>query len=251
MSRTWVVVGASRGIGLEFVRQLAKSGQRVIAAVRSPSSAERLFELVSQNTRNGASLITVEECDITKADSIDAFARRLQDVVRDEELRLTNVILNAGINQYPNRATEISFESFTHHLQTNTIGPIIVAQKLLAIDPTTPLEKLIFISSDSGSASHFRSHEDGFAVYAATKAALNQSLRHMAAEISRKGGRTCVLALHPGEVETDMANVQLGWVVEGVIQPKESVQGMLKVIGEKGEGDNGTFWCWDGRSHPW
>lgn len=95
-----------------------------------------------------------------------------------------------------------SFQSFTHHLQTNTIGPIIVAQRMLSIDPTTPLEKIIFISSDSGSASQFRSHEDGFAVYAATKAALNQSLRHMAAEISRKGVRACVLALHPGEVET-------------------------------------------------
>jgi hypothetical protein len=44
-----------------------------------------------------------------------------------------------------------------------------------------------------------------------------------------------------------MANVPLGWEVEGVIQPKESVEGMLKVIAEKGEEDSGTFWCWDGR----
>ncbi|RAK89369.1 short-chain dehydrogenase [Aspergillus costaricaensis CBS 115574] len=251
MTRTWVIVGASRGIGLEFVRQLASSGERVIAAVRSLSSAEQLFELLSQYTRNGAPLITVEECDVTKPDSIDDFSHNVQKAVRDGGLRLTNVILNAGINQYPNRATEISFQSFTHHLQTNTIGPIIVAQRMLSIDPTTPLEKIIFISSDSGSASQFRSHEDGFAVYAATKAALNQSLRHMAAEISRKGVRTCVLALHPGEVETDMANMQLEWIVEGVIQPRESVEGMLRVIKEKGEGDNGSFWCWDGRSHPW
>lgn len=66
-----------------------------------------------------------------------------------------------------------------------------------------------------------------------------------------------------------MANVQLDWIVEGVIQPRESVEGMLRVIKEKGEGDNGSFWCWDGRvsinatirleqslsnseqSHPW
>jgi hypothetical protein len=44
-----------------------------------------------------------------------------------------------------------------------------------------------------------------------------------------------------------MANVPLGWEVEGVIQAKESVQGMLRVIAEKGEEDSGTFWCWDGR----
>jgi hypothetical protein len=44
-----------------------------------------------------------------------------------------------------------------------------------------------------------------------------------------------------------MANVLLGWEVEGVIQPRESVEGMLRVIAEKGEEDSGTFWCWDGR----
>lgn len=44
-----------------------------------------------------------------------------------------------------------------------------------------------------------------------------------------------------------MANVELGWEVEGTIEPPESVESMLKVIGEKDEKDNGTFWCWDGR----
>lgn len=44
-----------------------------------------------------------------------------------------------------------------------------------------------------------------------------------------------------------MANIELGWQVDGTIQPTESVKGMLKVIEEKDEKDNGTFWCWDGR----
>lgn len=93
-------------------------------------------------------------------------------------------------------------------------------------------------------------------------------LRHMAAEIRRKedaeranGGEAavgsaettqeddacCVLALHPGEVATDMADVELDWEVEGIIQPDESVREMLKVIASKGPRDSGTFWCWDGR----
>ncbi|KAL2789060.1 short-chain dehydrogenase [Aspergillus keveii] len=250
MRKAWIIVGASRGIGLEFVRQLAGSGERVIAAVRSRSSAEQLFAVVAQYK----GLITVEECDVASEESIEAFAKRIQAAMQDG-LQIGNVILNAGINYYPNRATEISFTSFRAHLTTNTIGPILTAQKLLSLssspNPSTAPEKLIFISSDSGSASLFRGHEDGFAAYAASKAALNQMLRHMAEEIRREGGRSVVLAMHPGEVETDMANVPLGWEVEGVIQAKESVQGMLRVIAEKGEEDSGTFWCWDGRSHPW
>lgn len=44
-----------------------------------------------------------------------------------------------------------------------------------------------------------------------------------------------------------MANIELAWQVDGTIQPPESVKGMLKVVEEKDEKDNGTFWCWDGR----
>lgn len=98
-----------------------------------------------------------------------------------------------------------SFGDFALHLHTNTIGPIIVAQKLLNISSADPPSKVVFISSDSGSTADFRAHEDGFGAYGASKAALNQMLRHMAAELKRKGGKwqdVCILAMHPGEVQT-------------------------------------------------
>jgi len=98
-----------------------------------------------------------------------------------------------------------SFSDFALHLHTNTIGPIICAQKLVNLDPESPPSKVVFISSDSGSASLFRDDEDGFGAYSASKAALNQMLRHMAAELKRRGGKyssACVLAMHPGEVRT-------------------------------------------------
>lgn len=73
------------------------------------------------------------------------------------------------------------------------------------LDPESPPSKVVFISSDSGSATIFRDDEDGFGAYGASKAALNQMLRHMAAELTRRGGKwshTSVLAMHPGEVQT-------------------------------------------------
>jgi NAD(P)-dependent dehydrogenase (short-subunit alcohol dehydrogenase family) len=118
-----------------------------------------------------------------------AFATRLHGV------KLSTIVLNAGMLKYPNRATEISYQDFALHLHTNTIGPIICAQALLAQAPTPSPAKLIFISSDSGSTALFRDHEDGFGAYAASKAALNQMLRHMAAELRRKGSDVCVLAM--------------------------------------------------------
>jgi NAD(P)-dependent dehydrogenase (short-subunit alcohol dehydrogenase family) len=107
-----------------------------------------------------------------------------------------------------------SFSNFALHLHTNTIGPIICAQNLLNLDPESPPSKVVFISSDSGSTALFRDDEDGFGAYSASKAALNQMLRHMAAELTRRGGKwsdTCVLAMHPGEVQTyveDPQNIQ-------------------------------------------
>lgn len=98
-----------------------------------------------------------------------------------------------------------SFSEFALHLHTNTIGPIICAQKLVNLNTESPPSKVVFISSDSGSTTIFRDDEDGFGAYSASKAALNQMLRHMAAELTRRGGKwsdTCVLAMHPGEVQT-------------------------------------------------
>lgn len=121
-------------------------------------------------------------------------------------MRLGNVVVNAGVLKYPNRATELSFADFALHLHTNTIGPIICAQKLLGVSVDAPPPKIIFISSDSGSTTQFLEFEDGFGAYAASKSALNQMLRHMAAELRRsdheKKRETVVLALHPGEVAT-------------------------------------------------
>ena len=66
---TWVIIGASRGIGLELVRQLLDQGNQVIAAVRTPSTANEIWQLSATQPRPAACLI--EECDVTKEASID------------------------------------------------------------------------------------------------------------------------------------------------------------------------------------
>ena len=64
---TWVIVGASRGIGLEFVRQLLARGDRVIATVRNPAKASQLWALAGEAGRGACSLL---ECDVTAETSI-------------------------------------------------------------------------------------------------------------------------------------------------------------------------------------
>lgn len=67
-AETWVIVGASRGIGLELVKQLLQRGYRVIAAVRDVSAAPKLFDLIA--SQNAAGQCLVEQCDVANNDSI-------------------------------------------------------------------------------------------------------------------------------------------------------------------------------------
>lgn len=64
---TWVIIGASRGIGLEFVRQLLARGDRVVATVRDPAKASQLWALAGEAGLGACSLL---ECDVTSETSI-------------------------------------------------------------------------------------------------------------------------------------------------------------------------------------
>lgn len=68
-SEGWVVVGASRGIGLEFVRQLLDRGHYVIAAVRCLSNAEQLRKLISSQSQ--PENCDIEVCDFNDEESIE------------------------------------------------------------------------------------------------------------------------------------------------------------------------------------
>jgi len=44
-----------------------------------------------------------------------------------------------------------------------------------------------------------------------------------------------------------MANIDLGWEVDGIMTPQESVSAMIKVIESKGIQHSGTFWTWENK----
>ncbi|KAH2364609.1 hypothetical protein KXV98_002652 [Aspergillus fumigatus] len=248
-TQTWLIVGASRGIGLEFVRQLLTSGHRVIATARGPGSA---LDTIARDAPDRATILT---CDVSKNESIMSFI----DQLAQTGIRTINyAVINAGILKYPNRALEMTFDHFAHHLLTNTVGPIIVAQQLLKM-ASPRIDTIAFMSSDSGSAQRFLAYEDGFAAYAASKAALNQALRHMAEELKRQERDTVILALHPGEVATyaltadsDMGMTNITWELDGgQISAEESVRKLVEVIRSKKLDHTGTFWTWENEEYPW
>lgn len=63
----WIVVGASRGIGLEWVRQILGRGDQVYATVRDPAKASQLWALAGAAPRAKCTLV---ECDVSSESSI-------------------------------------------------------------------------------------------------------------------------------------------------------------------------------------
>lgn len=245
--KTWLIVGASRGIGAEICRQLlAQHDTRVYGTVRQPASFDAGEAWGATAPQRESGRCRVMHCDVAGEDSVDSFINQLSQI---SGLAIDYVVINAGILKYPNRATQLSYGDFALHLHTNTIGPIIVAQKLL--NSKIHVGTIAFMSSDSGSAQRFREMEDGFGAYASSKAALNMMLRHMAAELKRKHEETIILAIHPGEVSTDMADIEVSWEVEGQMTPEESVKAMIPVINSKTLQDSGSFWTWKNEQYPW
>ncbi|KAI4738466.1 NAD(P)-binding protein [Aureobasidium sp. EXF-12298] len=256
--KTWCIVGASRGIGLEFVRQLIAREDRILATVRDVAAVHASGLWAQAGGDHGRCQMLI--CDVLSEQSINVYPTLLSyhsffsslsflpffsltiaksfvsQLAAIQNLKLDYVVINAGVLRYPN---------FAFHLHTNTIGPIITAQRLL--QTMIPIGTIVFMSSDSGSAQRFLEMEDGFAAYSASKAALNQAMRHMAAELKRKDDDTILIAIHPGEVATDMANIDLGWEVDGIMTPQESVSAMIKVIESKGIQHSGTFWTWENK----
>ena len=95
-SAVWIIVGASRGIGLEFVRQLLLGGHRVYAVIRDPANASHLWSLAG----SGSAKCELLQCDVTNEQSIQRLAQDL--IARKHLERIDYVVLNASILQYPN-----------------------------------------------------------------------------------------------------------------------------------------------------
>ena len=221
---TILVVGASRGIGLEFVRQYAASGTRVIATHRRPDDGERLRAL-------GADAVPL---DVLDAAAIDDFGRRL----RGEHVDVA--IINAGVYGARTQGLEPpAADDFDRVMHTNVLAPMrlipLLAQGL------NDGGRLAALSSRMGSISLMQA-TSGW-LYRASKAALNAALKAASLELAPRG--IVCLAFHPGWVRTDMGGAGAD------IDAETSVAGMRRVLAAADSSHNGRFFSYNGEPLSW
>jgi NAD(P)-dependent dehydrogenase (short-subunit alcohol dehydrogenase family) len=220
---TALIIGASRGIGLEMARQYLADGWRVIATARKAEDVDTLAAIGAE----------AHALDVTNVEACAGLGWKLD----GEELNVA--ILNAGVYgpRHDGFPLQADFDSVMH---TN----VLAAMRLLPV--IAPMAgaargKLAVLSSRMGSLSE-RDNPTG-SLYRASKAALNSVLIDTALTFGKQGA-TCV-AFHPGWVRTDMGGAGADISVE------ESAAGIRATLAALPASDTAVYRNYDGTTIGW
>ncbi len=212
-----LVIGASRGIGLELVRQYREAGRRVVATVRDAAGRERVQAL-------GAQALIV---DVSDPASVSGLAWQL-----DGE-RIDVALYVAGLWDDHDAATPPTREAFDRVMHTNVLGAM---QALPQVAP--PVDEaggvFGFLSSEMSLISEAGSSAW---LYRVSKAALNMAV----AAAQPAWPRATLVTLDPGWTQTEMGGAGAPLTVE------RSVAGLIATIAGITPADRGRLLHHDGR----
>ena len=223
---TVLLIGASRGIGLELARQYRAEGWRVIATSRSAEGQDRLKALGCETLR----------LDVADPASNSGLAWQLDGEKLDLAIYVAGAMDRATAPQPPTRN---SFDAVMH---TNVMGAMQVIPQILPMLQEA-CGTLACIGSVMGSQQETTSGSAW--LYRVSKAALNMVVRCVQAE---QPGVT-VLALHPGWVQTDMGGPQAPMTAE---QSATSLRQTLECVRSQNAPEHrGAFLNHHGTPLPW
>ncbi len=219
---TVVVVGASRGIGLELARAWGARGERVIAVTRGTAPA--LDGLDGVEPLSGI--------DVTSDEGIERLASALGGVSIDVLCHCAGVWRDEQLGA-------VDAETLREQFEVNAIAPLRVCDALR--HRVADGGRIALITSRMGSIAD--NDSGGRYGYRMSKAALNAAGRSLAVDLAPRA--IAVGILHPGFVRTDMTSGR------GHLEPQESAAQLVQRVDELGPGNSGTFRHADGSELPW
>jgi NAD(P)-dependent dehydrogenase (short-subunit alcohol dehydrogenase family) len=238
-SETVLITGSSAGIGLEFAKQYAAAGWTVYATHPHDTPPKVLTDL-----RERFPEVRIDKMDVTSEEDVRGLAARLSGVAIDV------LINNAGLyNQNGDWSTQnfgrLDFAFFDRVMAVNVKGPLLVTESFVSHVVAGKSKKVIAISSTVGILSEQVAGSGGI-FYKASKAALNREMLALSDVLKSRG--ITVLMVHPGAVRTE---AQSAGNVPGMIDTKDTVSAMIRLIAGATMADTGRFLQYDGKPLPW
>lgn len=233
--RTALVTGAGRGLGLEFVRQYAADGWRVLACHRTDPAGAAIADTPGD--------VVALQMDVTDHRRVDEVARRLAGETIDVLINNAGMIGRRGFGA--GAGAEHAFGSSDYGVwdrifHTNVMGPMKVSEAFVRHVAASRHGKVVMLTSILGSMA--LNDSGGLYAYRASKAALNAITRSMAIDLAPHG--IVVAGLHPGWVRTEMGGSAAD------LDAETSVTGMRRVIAGLTMEHAGRLLTFEGNSLP-
>jgi NAD(P)-dependent dehydrogenase (short-subunit alcohol dehydrogenase family) len=170
MTKTWLITGATSGLGLEMAQQLLAEGHTVIATARRPDA-------LAQLGRDHPARLHVVQLDLVEPDSIisavdDAFERYD---------RIDVIVSNAGYGLF-GAAEEITTAQIDRQIATNLAGSIHLIRAVLPHLRRQGGGRIVQVSSEGGQIAY-----PGFSLYHATKWGIEGFVESVAQEVASFG----------------------------------------------------------------
>ncbi len=244
-----LVVGASQGIGLGFVRAMLQDETvtSLYATYRRAETASELLALQAQHPHR----LTAVQMDLTDEGQVAKGLAAISAATPKLHLVVNCVGMLHSDTQQPEKSLrQVDLENLTRSFQVNSISAILLIKHLQPLLRHGDRSVVATISAKVGSIGD--NHLGGWYGYRASKAALNMLIRTAAIEYGRRSPQTILVALHPGTTDTQLSKPFQRNVPEGKLFSVEKTVGLLlEVIRGLEREDSGEFFSWDGSRLPW
>ncbi len=221
---TVLITGCDTGLGVEFARQYAADGCRVIATCLDPATADAARAIDGD--------VRVQKLDVSDLAAVDALAGAL----RNEPIDI--LVSNAGIGRPHPPFGQTDYDLWHRMLDVNLIGPMRLAEAFVEHVAASEMKVMAFVGSRMGSIA--LNLTGGSYAYRSSKAGLNAVVKSLAIDLQPR--HILVLALHPGWAKTEPG---------ARVDVDVSVAGMRAVIARCSRHETGSFFAFNDTPLPW
>ncbi len=225
---TVLITGANSGLGFALAVEFAKRGARVIMAGRSkiPEAGNQVKKL------SGSDTVEMHYLDLSKIDTIHHFAQSLA----DQAIQIDICILNAATALPGSRQTASGQDEMflVNYLSNVILTQDLLSKSVLRVKGTSPISKIIFISSDSHQGATYIDYDEfgtyfeygvskGISNYSYFKLVLNTYATELSRRINTNGIQLSINVICPGPVASNIVK-EAPWLL------RMTLKGIFRIV---------------------